>query len=120
MTEIDFGFIAVAAFGAFMQELLHWYELRERLALKRYQTLIKSAGYWLITIITIGASGVGIWLLFGEDNLSVKMQFIAGAAFPLIFKKLVKSFGGKNNTQLGRAAVFDYFDLNINATAAKA
>lgn len=99
MTINDFILIAIASFGALCQELAHWYDLRHKLEHRQYEKLLHSWKYWLITFIMIAISGIGTWLLYG-DKLNLKdVFFIMGAAFPIIFKKLVVTIG--NEVRLG-------------------
>ncbi len=83
------SFILIASFGAFCQEILHWFELRNKLDNEENKKIFKSFYYWLITLLMIAVSGMGTMIPFYEPSLQNRIPFILGAAFPLIFKKLI-------------------------------
>jgi hypothetical protein len=83
-----FLFALAAALGALCQEVMQWYELRNKLKDEDFKKLFSSLWYWVITFGTIIFSGVGTTFLFYDPNSAAKVPFIIGAAFPLIFKKL--------------------------------
>ena len=102
--------IVAAAFGAFAFEIVQWYDLRTKLPVKRYQNLIRSKGYWIITglMIIVGSAGAVILFL---DRLAASEMMVAGAAFPTLFKKLVSAFK-PTGVRLGEAekpSKLDYF-----------
>ena len=104
------SFILTAAFGSAVQEVIHLYDLRNTLH-EKTSMFLSSWQYWAITLTMIVTSGVGTWILYG-DNLSVKsVIFILGAAFPLLFKKLVAGATNstKGQTALGGFSIKDYF-----------
>ena len=104
-----FHFILIAAFGSTVQEVIHLYDLRNKLHLEEMSPILKSWKYWAITVSMIIVSGVGTWILYG-DNLVIKsVIFILGAAFPLLFKKLVAGATNKKETELGGFSAIDYF-----------
>ncbi|MCA1511100.1 hypothetical protein [Bradyrhizobium sp. NBAIM01] len=105
------SFLLAATFGATAQELLHWYDLRGKLASKRLRALIYSKEYWIITILVIMVSPLCCWFLFGGGAVSDQTAFLAGAAFPLVFKKGVSAFASKDQVVLGDASIRDYFLL---------
>jgi len=106
MTAISF--ILIAAFGSAVQEVIHLYDLRSKLH-EETSTFLKSWKYWAITLAMIVVSGIGTWILYG-DNLTIKsVIFILGAAFPLLFKKLVAGATNKKETELGGFSAIDYF-----------
>lgn len=92
----------LAGAGAVIQEVGHWYELRKNLALKRYQQLIHSLGYWLITLAMIICSGAGTAIWWYGESHPPKDYLVMGVAFPIIFKKAV-SVAAKRPLQLGAA-----------------
>jgi hypothetical protein len=101
-------FILIAAFGSAVQEVIHLYDLRNTLH-EETSTFLKSWKYWAITLTMVIVSGVGTWILYG-DNLTIKsVIFILGAAFPLLFKKLVAGATTKGQTELGGFTIKDYF-----------
>lgn len=84
--------ILVASAGALCQEVLHWYNLRNKLLDTEVKNLIRSKGYWIITIAMIVFSGFGTYYLFCEDiPQKTSVLFVLGAAFPSLFKKLVEA-----------------------------
>lgn len=85
-------FIA-SLFGAFLQELSHWYQIRSRISHKRYKQIIYSKSYWIITIIMVVSTPFGVLLWFYDSLDSLKMRdfIMFGAAFPLAFKSIVAS-----------------------------
>lgn len=87
-------FILVASFGSICQEVFHLFELRKNLT---DNVFFKSPAYWIITLLMVVVSGVGTWLIFYDQIPNEKgIQVILGAAFPLIFKKGVSSFGERH------------------------
>lgn len=104
-------FLLVAFFGALTQEVAHWYELRSKFSEKRTKALFSSYEYWLITLGMMIISPIGCWLLFADQEISKQLQFIVGAAFPLIFKKAVTAISSKDQITLGDSNVRDYFLL---------
>lgn len=111
------GIILIGALGSALQELLHWYGLREHLSTPRYKQLIKSVGYWVVTGLMIVGSGVAVWAWFaGETDLPARQYLIVGAALPLLLKKAVEAVTGtKPGTAVARssssngASLADYF-----------
>ncbi|MCY1017136.1 hypothetical protein [Pyxidicoccus sp. MSG2] len=108
--------ILVGALGSALQELLHWYGLREHLATPRYKKLIKSVGYWIVTGLMIIGSGLAVWAWFGGDGeLPARQYLIVGAALPLLLKKAVDAVTGEKPTDVARtsssegAKLSDYF-----------
>ena len=84
-------FILIAIFGALCQELLYWYEIRNKLDVEENKKLLRSKSYWITTFLMIVVSGIGTWLIFyaKEVDFPYKIPFVLGAAFPLVFKKIV-------------------------------
>ncbi len=107
--------ILVGALGSALQELLHWYGLREHLSTPRYKQLIKSVGYWVITGLMILGSGVAVWAWFaGDADLPARQYLIVGAALPLLLKKAVEAVTGTKPTTVARgpdsgSKLADYF-----------
>jgi hypothetical protein len=107
-------FMLIAAFGSIIQEVIHLYDIRSTLHLPDTTSILKSWKYWAVTVTMIVVSGVGTWLLYG-DNLNIKSVIVLlGAAFPLLFKKGVASIGEKtpvlkNEPHLGGFSFKDYF-----------
>jgi len=80
-----------AMLGAAFQELLYWYQLRGQLTSAQNQVLLRSPIYWAITCAMIVASGFGTAIFYGDRVKAIDGLCILGAAFPLIFKKLVNA-----------------------------
>lgn len=106
----------IGALGSALQELLHWYGLREHLSTPRYKQLIRSVPYWAITVLMIVGSGVAVWAWFaGETDLPARQYLVLGAALPLILKKAVEAAtGSKPATTVARgpgagSKLGDYF-----------
>ena len=96
MTTIE---MAAPFVGAIAMEAVHWYQLRERLSLGKYRNLLRSVGYWVITIVMALVGGVGT-LIYFQGRLTQGELLIAGAAFPALLKKLVGTFV-KSQVKLG-------------------
>jgi hypothetical protein len=93
--------ILVGALGSALQELLHWYSLREHLRKDRYKKLITSVPYWVVTGLMILGSGVAVWLWFSDDgNVPARQYLVLGAALPLIFKKAVDAITAPAKTDV--------------------
>ncbi len=106
---MDYGFIGVATFGASVQEVVHWYNLRAVLHHKKYQRLLRSKSYWILTLTMALVSGVGSWLMYGEEMTSTHGQFILGAAFPLLFKKAASVLENPEMVRGLRSRVLRYY-----------
>ncbi len=100
MATLDPVAIGTACFGACLQELVHWYDAKTKLSEKKYQKLLHSATYWIICILMIIGSGFGTWVWFYPESQSLRTYLLFGAAFPLLFKKLVSLFVSRE-TKLG-------------------
>jgi hypothetical protein len=97
---IDYPAIEVATFGAVLQELVFWYDARTKLTELKYKKILRSPGYWIFGILMMVASGVGTWIWFDPDPQKPRTYLLMGAAFPILFKKLVAAFISKE-TKLG-------------------
>ena len=97
---IDYPAIEVAAFGAFLQELVFWHDARTKLIQAKYKTILRSPGYWIFAILMMLSSGAGTWIWFDPDPQKPRTYLLMGAAFPVLFKKLVAAFISKG-TKLG-------------------
>lgn len=100
---MDYRIILLACFGAFLQELIHWHGIRRKLEIKRYKKEMRSFGYWVLTVAMIIASGFGTYFWYEQAiNLHSFQYIVTGAAFPLLFKKIVQLFID-NKPQLGES-----------------
>lgn len=93
----------VPLLGAVALEVVHWYELRERLHLPKYRKLLRSWFYWVptITMIFVGSGVVMVWNLSQDESRSAIELLVAGAAAPNLLKKFVAAFLAKKLTMLG-------------------
>jgi len=120
-----FGFswelYAAAFFGAAIQELAYWFEIRDRLEDGRSRLTI---GYWVITVLMILASTIGTLFWFDNHRSSDPRDFIVtAAAFPLIMKRAVSAVaaarGGRRGARAAlrggrsrRSVLAAYFQIN--------
>jgi hypothetical protein len=84
-----------ALFGAGFQELLHWYELRNKLDSRKYKRLTRGKNYWLLTGLVILASSFGTAFFFGSKIGPFELALLS-AAFPTVFRKFVTSVKQRN------------------------
>jgi hypothetical protein len=105
-----------AAFGAAMQELIYWWQLRFKLNQKKYIAQIRSPIYWALVFAMIVASALGTVVWFSDHSTVARDCMIFGAAFPLIFKHTVnattdsrRTLGG--NDLSGHEVIRTYFDM---------
>ena len=116
-TQPQLIFILIAIFGALCQELLYWYEIRNKLDTDQNKKLLHSKPYWIITFTMIAVSGAGTWLIFYDKNVGFpnKIPFVLGAGFPLVLKKIVAALRtrdlGNIKTVKGRP-VYSFDDVS--------
>ncbi len=101
--------ICVAAFGAGFQELLYWYELREKLHHKKYDELMKSRRYWIAIALWVIACGFGTVLWFHPDGQPLRTYMVAGAAFPALLKRAAGAYAAKKPTTLGAESTLSHY-----------
>ena len=91
--------------GSIFQEVLHWYGLRQKFHLKTTRRLLASPLYWVMTILMMCVSVCGVYFWFDAqvDDQSLRDLFVFGAAFPMIFKSLVKAATARQHVELGGA-----------------
>lgn len=98
--------------GAITLEIVHWYGLRGKLALAKYQRLLKSTGYWVITAAMTVVGGLGS-LILADGKLDAGRLLVLGAAFPTLFKELVRTAQAAGGPKLGEddtsSVLHDYF-----------
>jgi len=85
------GEVALAAlFGGFLQELLYWYGLRQRLSEQRYRNMLGYRSYWIVTILMV-VVGVPIAtvLMHYDDTvrMSLRDAMFFGAGAPALLKQ---------------------------------
>lgn len=80
-----------ALVGGLLQETLHWYSLKKTLDADVHKKILRSAPYWIITVLMIGLSAVGTLIWYGDfpARPPLREYMLVGAAFPTIFRKLV-------------------------------
>lgn len=93
--------MSVGSFGAILSEIIHWYNLRNKLELKKFKNLLKSKSYWVITVISIISSGIGTYIWYHGSFQELRNYMILGLCFPLLVKKIVNSFYNEP-THLGK------------------
>jgi hypothetical protein len=103
MTPAVFG-IAVGTFGAVLQELLFWYNAKDKLESQEYRAIIASAKYWIVVSAMAVGSGIAAYLWFSPDQQAARTYLLFGAAFPVLFKKSVDAFIRSPGTPLGGTA----------------
>jgi hypothetical protein len=88
--------------GAALLEVVHWYRLREKLDDDQYTKLLRSRGYWIITVLNglLGAVGALIYYQV-RPQLTAAELLVAGAAFPTLFTRLAATLVDKEATTLG-------------------
>lgn len=104
--------ILLGSFGAFCQEVVHLYDLRATLHCARMRRVYRSWQYWVITVLMVLASGMGVWVMCGDRVVPEHVLFVMGAAFPMLFKKLTRvAVGGQ--VHLGGSAIWrDYLGFH--------
>lgn len=88
--------------GALLQELLHWYGLRNWLDETQTQKLLRNKVYWMITGLMIMAAPLAVYFLHVEDRctLSLRDAFIFGAAAPALLKQAFRAAPKPKNMQI--------------------
>jgi hypothetical protein len=79
----------IAFFGALLQELAYWYELRSKLHEETLLQITGSGQYWVITLAMILASGIATPIWFAPEIPEPRTALLVGAAFPMILKKAI-------------------------------
>lgn len=99
----------VGAFGAFLQEILWWYNARHSLDEERYARLVKSPGYWVVTVLFILATGgmIVIWF-WGEVPPGARTVLLTGGATPLLIKQGLKALTPPQNFGTAKFSLRDY------------
>jgi len=92
----------IASFGAAVQELVTWYNIRNQLESAEYQRLIHSSGYWAITALMVLVAGIGTALWFHGEKHSFRDYLLLGAGFPLVLKKGISALMGGSAMKLGK------------------
>ena len=89
--------------GGAALEATRWYQLRERLSLVKYQTMLKSSLYWGVTVAMIGfGTLVAIIWAVSKDPVPTPFELlVVGAAAPSLLGNAVTTFLSKESTSLG-------------------
>lgn len=110
--SMEIKYVLAALLGSSFQEILHWYELRGKIGLKKHRNILNSKVYWTITVIMVLASTAGVYI-FLEANIDryVARDFLVyGFAFPVLLKKAVKAVSlVETETKLGKNK--SYFEI---------
>lgn len=103
--EMEMRIFLTAGFGAVLQELIHWYGLRAKLELDKYQNTLKSKWYWVVTLGMVLAAGIGTMIWFADAGQNTRSQdyMLFGFSFPLIIKKLGTAYAASRRRTLGKA-----------------
>lgn len=91
MTPTAFA-ILIGMFGAVLQELLFWYNLKAKLESAPYRELLTSPAYWGIVLAMIVGSGIASYVWFAPEQQTPRTYLLFGAAFPVLFKKALDAF----------------------------
>ncbi len=78
-----------SSFGAAVQEIIFWYNLRHNLDEEKYASLVRSQGYWLALVVMIAGTGLAAFFWFdGPDWPKKKEALTFGIGLPLLVKQL--------------------------------
>lgn len=104
--------LASALFGGFCQELAHWNSIKSNITQKKYEKLINSQAYWVVSLSMIISSPAFLYLWVNGDfnQIELKTSFLYGLSFPLILKKLGENLY-KDRITLGKEDVSFSFIL---------
>lgn len=117
--DLEIKLLLAAVLGASIQEVFYWYEIRTKLELKKNKAIMKSTAYWIVTIMMVFFSAIGVYF-FLESNIDryIARDFMVyGFSFPLILKKATKVIAINNiETKLGsdysiKNTFKSYFDI---------
>jgi len=116
MVQVDPFAVGTACFGGCLQELVHWYDAKTQLSSAKYDKLLRSARYWIVCGLMIIASGIGTWVWYYPESQTLRTYLLCGAAFPIVFKKLVSVFISRERklgvrTDSESAPLRDYFSV---------
>ncbi len=109
MTSIDY---TAPFIGAIVIQVVHWYQLREKLELTRYKRQLRSLSYWVISTLMVVGGGYAS-LILADGKLDAPQLLLIGAAFPTLFTKLVSAgqqVGKETNLGAEKGSLLrDYF-----------
>lgn len=83
----EFPVFLTGCLGGLFNELLHWWNLREK---PEFPVYARSAKYWTITVLMSLVGGATAWLYFGQRSEAI-LAVQVGLSTPLILQKLATS-----------------------------
>lgn len=99
-TFVSHFVIGAAAAAAF--ECLKVYDLKHKLANKKYRRLIRSGLFWVVVIGMLAASGFFSWVVYAERaDASAAQLAIAGIAARSVIREGLSTITAKNPVKLG-------------------
>lgn len=108
---IEFSLLGMA--GAISMELMKAYQLRGKLSLKKYQKMLKSYLFWIVTIGMIIVSGFFAWVInVSSINPTILQIVISGIGANSIIRSIGENVVlKKNDIELGDSKYFDIKDM---------
>ncbi len=92
--------------GGVLNELLHWWNLRKKPEFPRY---VRSAKYWILTLLMALVGGFIVWLYFGQQVEGVLAVHV-GLLAPLILQKMASSVPEAAGARGREASVRSFFN----------
>lgn len=87
--------ILASSFGAAVQEIIYWYNLRHNLDEVKYVSLMRSGGYWLALSAMVAGTGLAAFFWFsGPAWPAAREALTFGIGLPLLVKQLGNAAGG--------------------------
>ncbi|GFE77562.1 hypothetical protein [Novosphingobium sp. TCA1] len=78
-----------SSFGAAVQEIIYWYNLRHSLNEQKYRELIGSVGYWFALSAMVLGTGLAAYFWFAGDKWPTSKEAMTfGIALPLLVKQI--------------------------------
>lgn len=92
---IEYPFAMPALVGAALQELLHWYNLRQHLSEAKNERILQSAPYWACTTLVLLLTPVAVHYWYdNEPSVTSRTLLLSGAAMPVLLKKGIRALLG--------------------------
>ena len=85
--------------GAVALEVFYWFQLSHKLLPVKSKRVLRSPFYWITTALAVVFGGICALLLF--PSAAPGALLLAGAAMPILLKKLVAGFVRNNGPKLG-------------------
>jgi len=95
----------IGCLGGVFNELLHWWNLRDKPELPEY---VRSPKYWIITLLMVLVGGAVAWLYFGQEANSL-IALHVGISAPLIVQKLAASVPEPSGSRGTYASIRSFF-----------